>query len=93
MSLDLGHHLAAVAIMKIRNPTSESLVNIPDHILQWHAGQLSAGHAGKTAFDRSQGFPAGLHVGIVATGPPAPGYANLKTKKSKNPRPKDVALI
>jgi hypothetical protein len=60
MGFDFRQLLTAVAIMKMRNPTPESLIDVADHIFQWRPSQLSAGHVCKAAFDRFQGFPEGL---------------------------------
>ncbi len=83
MRSDFRHFLGAVAIIKIRNPAPERLVDVANHIYQGDQGQLAAGHAGKTAFDPSQGFSGGLHVGVIASGAPAPDYTDLETKKIK----------
>lgn len=81
MEFDFRQFLAAVAVVKVPNPPPQSLVDVADHIFEWHAGQLSAGHAGDTALDRSQGLLGGLHMGVGAPRPPTPGDVDCETEK------------
>gem|GEM_PF-3807628 len=67
--------------MKIRTPTPQRFVDVIHNIFQWYTSQLSAGHVCQTVFDLLQGLPGGLHVGVSATGSPAPDYTDFKTEE------------
>ena len=81
VGFDFRQRLAAVAVVEVPHPSPQSLVDIADHIFERHPRRLSAGHAGKTALDRLQGFLGGLYIGVAAPRPPAAGYADFETEK------------